>query len=208
VGAVLGAALLALVASCSTTEPGTATAGTVTSTTAGSTRSSPPSSTLSTTSSSAPPVSRPKTIDLKSTDGCKIMNAMAAGFGWTGKSTSDFESLGFPGNKECIVTNSDKKETVNITGVTNKGVPEYTHNGQGANLAPIKVAGFPAYTFTPKTAVGGDCRVVVDVADGQLLYVSWAVQVTTGAAVPPVEQRCASATKVAEGAMKVLGAAS
>ncbi|MFD1049841.1 hypothetical protein ACFQ1S_32065 [Kibdelosporangium lantanae] len=151
-GAVLGAALLALVASCSTTEQGTATAGTVTPT-GGSTKSAPPSSTSSSTSSSAPPVSRPRTIDLKSTDGCKIMQSMAADFGWTGKTTSDFDSLGFPGNKECIVTNSAKKETVSITGVTNKGVPEYTHDGRGGDLAPIRVAGFPAYTFTPKTAV-------------------------------------------------------
>jgi hypothetical protein len=206
VGAVLGAALLALVASCSTTEPGTATAGTVTPTTAGSTRSSPPSSTSGSTSSSAPPVARPKTIDLKATDGCKIMNSMAADFGWTGKTMSDFDSLGFPGNKECIVSNNAKKETVTITGVTTKGVAEYTHNGQGANLAPIKVTGFPAYIFTPKNAVGGDCRVVVDVADGQMLFVLWAFAVSMGGDPPPVEQRCANATKVAEGAMKVLGA--
>lgn len=134
------------------------------------------------------------------------MQSMAADFGWAGKKPSEFDSLGFPGNKECIVANSDKKETVNITGVTNKGVPEYTHNGQGADLAPIKVAGFPAYTFTPKTAVGGDCRVVVDVADGQMLFVLWGYPASMGGDPPPVAERCANATKVAEGAMKVLGA--
>jgi len=134
------------------------------------------------------------------------MQSMAADFGWTGKTTSDFDSLGFPGNKECIVSNSAKKETVSITAVTNKGAAEYTHDGQGADLAPIKVTGFPAYTFTPKTAVGGDCRVVVDVADGQMLFVLWGFAASMGGDPPPVAERCANATKVAEGAMKVLGA--
>jgi len=134
------------------------------------------------------------------------MQSMAADFGWTGKTPSEFDSLAVPGNKECIVANTAKKETVTIAAITNKGAVEFTHDGKGEGVAPIKIVGFPAYTFVPKTAVGGDCDVLVDVADGQMLYVAWGVQVSTGAAVPPPEERCANATKVAEGAMKVLGA--
>src|SRR5262245_30721612 len=99
--AVLGAALL--IASCSSQEPGTPLgAGTTTPTTTG--KTSAPPTTKSTTTSNKPSVTRPKTIDLSGTDGCKVISGMpAAEFGWQGLTPRPLDSKAFPGMKDCIL---------------------------------------------------------------------------------------------------------
>jgi hypothetical protein len=203
VGAALGAALLALVAGCSTTEPGTATAATGTPTTGKS--SVPPKSPTSTSaSSSAPPVSRPKTIDLRSTDACTVLKAIPKDVsGWTGRDPLETDSLEFRATKECVTSNSTTGQSIAITLVTNLGVAAYSDNGQRPGFSPTTVAGFPAYKLA-QTSSPKRCFIDVDVADGQLLDVLWAF--TVAGDPPPQSELCASATKAADAAMKVLGA--
>jgi hypothetical protein len=204
VGAVLGAVLL--VAGCSNTEPGTATAAGTTTTTTSPTSSAPSSTTSTTTTTTTTSVSRPKSIDLRGTDGCKIINGMPGqDFGWQGTTPDLQDSLTFPGMKDCIVDAPKAALTFGVETVTNTGVQDFTAGGSDAKrqITPITVAGFPAFILTT-AGIKASCFAGVDVSDGQMLYMQW--RYSTPDNIPAPAELCAKVTKAAEAAMKVLGA--
>ncbi len=191
-GAVLGAALL-LTAACSTEQQGTPTAAANTNT------SVPPTS--KTSASTKPSVNRPKTIDLKSTDSCKILSAVpAADFGWQGSKIESRAASVFPGMTSCFVITRDFGATV--TAVTNMDADTFTHNGQSNEITSTQIAGFPAFTFVPK-AIPGVCFTGVSVADGQMLYTQWN---TNKVDSPPMSEICGNVAKLATSAMAAVGA--
>ncbi|MEV4311781.1 DUF3558 family protein [Actinocrispum sp. NPDC049592] len=193
VGAVLGAALL-LITACSTKQQGTPTAAADTNT------SVPP--TGKTTGSAKPSVNRPKTIDLKTTDSCKIMNGMsAAEFGWQGKKTIGKPSVAFASMTDCDVLVSGEF-SAGVTAVTNVGVDDFTRNGQAPGVTPVTIGGFPGFTFLAPSGAPGICFAGMDVADGQMLYVYWN-SAKVAAERPADSEICTNAVKVAEGALKV-----
>jgi hypothetical protein len=200
VAAVLGAALLVTVAGCSTREQGAPVAAGTTST---STKMSVPSTGKTTATPTKPSMTRPKTIDLKGTDGCKIMSQVQAEFGWQGAKLAPKPALAFPGMTQCIVL-ADNPSAGTITTVTNKDAEEFIHGGQSDEVQRITIAGFPAFTITPGSSVTAACFTGVNVADSQMLYIQWDY-ISTGQK-PPVQEMCANATRLATAAMRVLGA--
>lgn len=79
---------------------------------------------------------------------------------------------------------------------------QFAATGRG-EIARITIAGFPA--FTQNLGDGNPaCFAGVSVADGQMLYLQWLYNKSTGE--PPTAVKCAEATKVMTAAMAVLGA--
>jgi hypothetical protein len=168
-----------------------------TSTSATSTRT-----TTTTTTSAQPGISRPRTIDLKGVDACQILAKLPAEFGIQGLELHPDTSLGFPGNTECAVINRARAFTLGITPVTTFDGEQFAATGRGA-IARITIAGFPA--FTQNLGEGNPaCFAGVSVADGQMLYLQWLYNKSTGE--PPTEVKCAEAAKAMTAAMAVLGA--
>lgn len=202
-GAVLGVALLALAAGCSDAQTGApvAAAGGTSAANQG-TSPVPQTQPPTTTTSSGSTVSRPRTIDLKGVDACQVLAKLSGEFSTQGRTPSPAKSLGFPGNTECGVSYPDKGFTIGLTPVTTYDAEEFASMGRG-QFQRITIAGFPAFTQNLGDA-NPACFAGVNVADGQMLYLQWLYNKSTGE--PPTAAKCAEATKAMTAVMAVLGA--
>jgi hypothetical protein len=206
VGAVVGVLLLMTAAGCSTSEQGSPSAaqGSTRLTTSDTIPVPPPSTgTTTKTSTSKPPVSRPKSIDLSGTDGCKIINAMpAADFGYQGRTPALLKSVAFPGAMDCIVVAPAVALSLSITTLVNVDAEEFAKGAHGEVTRDTQ-AGFPAFTLTVPD-YPASCFTGVNVSDGQMLYLQWRYSKLEN--VPPTAQVCENAHRATVAAMKVLGA--
>jgi hypothetical protein len=206
VGAVVGVLLLVTAAGCSTSEQGSPSAaqGSTRLTTSDRIPVPPPSTgTTTKTSTSKPPVSRPKSIDLSGTDGCKIIGQLPANdFGIQGRNPQLLKSLSFNNASDCIVVAPDANLTLSVTTVTNVDAEEFASGAHG-EVTRVTVAGFPAFTVTLPT-YPASCFAGVNVSDGQMLYLQW--RYSRSENIPAPTELCANAQRAATAAMKVLGA--
>ncbi|MET8758149.1 DUF3558 domain-containing protein [Lentzea sp. NPDC004782] len=154
--------LAAVLTGCSSTEPGTPTAG----------KQAPKTG----TSTGTAPVNRPKAVDMKTLDPCSLITPEAKA-----KLGIRTVELGTPdadygeGSKSCGTSYEDRKFTYSIDTLVNGGVDRLkSTEGKVKQLTELKVAGYPGYlTKGPSQATGSpECDVYIDANDQQLLLVS------------------------------------
>ncbi|RDI29808.1 DUF3558 domain-containing protein [Lentzea flaviverrucosa] len=155
--------LAAVLAGCSTTEPGKPSAS-------DETGSAP---TTGTPTGTATPVNRPKAVDLKTVEPCSLISAeqrVALGLSKVepGNPLPDYGE----GSKRCNQTYASVKFVSSIHTLLNGGVDRLKQTTGESKLTPLQVAGYPAY-LAQREAPGGApvCEIYVDAHDGQLLLV-------------------------------------
>ncbi|MET9228664.1 DUF3558 domain-containing protein [Lentzea sp. NPDC003310] len=154
--------LAAVLAGCSTTEPGKPSAGEQT--------GSAPTTGSSTGSA---PVNRPKNVDLMTFDPCSVITpAQQAALGLSkaeaGTPLPDYGE----GSKRCNLSYVDRKYSGTIYTLVNGGVDRLKRTVGESKLTALPVAGYPGY-LTQRESPGsvGNCEIYLDVNDGQLLLV-------------------------------------
>lgn len=201
-GPLLAAVCLVALAGCAEASPGRPVAGPT---------DRPPASTSTSDTetparpTSAPPTgaNRPKAIDMAPVDPCQLLrDVRPADFGidMATQGTGGVSSV-FPGSKDCFASGIKANMGLGLTAVVNEGFDSYTGSVR-AEVVSGEVAGFPFALVRPQRPQS--CFGVVDVNDGQMLYLS----LGTGSGEPPTPQdkMCQLVPKIAEVAMKVLGA--
>jgi hypothetical protein len=184
--------LAAVLTGCSSTEPGTPTAG----------KQAPKTG----TSTGTAPVNRPKAVDMKTLDPCSLITPEA-------KTKLGIRTVepGAPdkdygeGSKGCGTSYEDRKATYSIDTIVNGGVDRLKRTeGKAYELTELKVAGYPAYLAKSKSGTGSpQCDIYIDANDEQLLLVS--VTVAWGSTAT-VDAACERAKPLADAAGAVLAA--
>ncbi|MFJ5988112.1 DUF3558 domain-containing protein [Lentzea sp. NPDC092896] len=153
--------LAAVLTGCSSTEPGTPSAG------------DQSSSAPTTGTSAGTPVNRPKAVDLTTVDPCSLVaQDQRAALGLSkvepGNPLPDYGE----GSKRCNQTYASVKFVSSIHTLLNGGVDRLKQTTGEAKLTALQVAGYPAY-LTQREAPGGApvCEIYLDAHDGQLLLV-------------------------------------
>ncbi|KOV75506.1 hypothetical protein ADL03_44510 [Nocardia sp. NRRL S-836] len=185
--------LAAVLAGCSSTEPGTPTAGGQT-----------PTGTSTGTTGKSAPVNRPKVVDLKTVDPCALVTpetktALAIATVEPRNPKAEYGE----GSKTCGASYVDHKYTWSLYTIVNGGAARLKETTPG--ITPVQVAGYPAFQAKGPSAAtkSPECEFYLDVHDERLLRVSvvggWGEQTTEDGA-------CERARPLAEAAGKVLAA--
>jgi hypothetical protein len=185
--------LAAVLAGCSSTQPGTPTAGNQTGGTP-----------TTGTSAGAAPVNRPKAVDMKTLDPCSLITPDAkAALGLriveAGNPLPDYGE----GSKRCNQTYEDRKYIANIHTLVNGGVDRLKRTTGEAKLTSVQIAGYPAYlTRRDSPGSAGACEIYIDANDEQLLLVNAVAGM--GDSTATVDGACERATALANAAGAVL----
>ncbi|MCX2948217.1 DUF3558 domain-containing protein [Lentzea sp. NEAU-D7] len=185
--------LAAVLAGCSSTEPGKPSAS-------DQTGSAPTTG----TSTGTTPVNRPKAVDLTAVEPCSLITSeqrTALGLSKVepGNPLPDFGE----GSKRCNQTYASVKFVSSIHTVLNGGADRLKRTTGESKLTSLQVAGYPAY-LTQREAPGGApvCEIYVDAHDGQLLLVDAGGVFGEKGNTP--EAACAQAKALATAAATVL----
>lgn len=180
----------AVLAGCSETTGGNASAGSAA-------QGTPTSESDAPSSTSKAPADRPKTIDLRDVDPCSLLTEQQrARIGLDRpplKGTNSVHS-----SPACDISREDRQYFVGITAVTTSGIEWYTGGEFLGDTQNLQVGGFPAVVGT-STRDPNVCFVAVDVSDGQMLDVQAGSAGETGQA-----QLCQAAQQVAGAAVETL----
>ncbi|RZS41358.1 uncharacterized protein DUF3558 [Herbihabitans rhizosphaerae] len=178
-----------------------------TSATGGATSATDPTTSGAPTSAN-PPVNRPKPLDMRAVDPCRVLAATPLRELGIDKAPETRESVQpFPQAKACAAQASAGTPKFGlglmVLPVTDRSAADYVKYTReaGAEVQPMQVAGYPGYLIKPTNRIR--CDVVVDVADGQLLYVQH-----TDVSVPqkvPQATLCQSVVPNAEAAVRAAG---
>jgi hypothetical protein len=149
-----------LLAGCTTTAPGTPTAG----------DEPTPQPTTTTESSSA---NRPKDIDLAAVDLCQVVGALPrADLGLdTDRPPLAGDSSIFPGAKDCFANGVQANLSLLVVAVLDEGAGEFVETAN-AEVDRTDANGFPLYVLKNQ-ASPDTCFGALDVNDGQMLYISY-----------------------------------
>jgi hypothetical protein len=188
-----------LVAGCAGNEPGKPVAGDPT--------TEAPTTTTTTTSSSAPAssVDRPKPLDMGAVDICQVLAGMPVKqFGLDGdRPPTGGDSSIFPGAKDCFAGGIQANLGLSLVAVADQGAAEFL-DGTRAEVTDTEAAGYPLHVLKP--ADPNSCFGVLDVADGQLLYLSYGLNMLGEDPVTPQVQLCQTVPAIAAAALAQLGA--
>jgi hypothetical protein len=194
---IAAAAVVAVaVAGCGNPQPGRPVAAAAVTTTDEPTTTGRTVTTTTTTS-----VSRPKPLDMRAVDPCALLRDMRpADFGIDMKDAGiGGESSIFPGSKDCFTFGHEAHTGLGLTAAVNQGFDSYV----GAVRATIARSDLAGYRFAQvRPANPESCFAVVDVNDGQLLYLS-----TISGAIDPVTPQdtlCGLLPTAAGAALRVL----
>jgi hypothetical protein len=192
-------ALVLAASACSGTEQGmpTAQAGNDASTAT----TPPPQSPSATTSTKS---ARPRTIDLKPYDPCRILEKIRPELGLPAKKVTAEQALGYSaGSATCHqVPDRIVGPGIQVMHLLNRTLAVQATSYQVTS--PMTVEGFPALLM--EGLYRNDCYVGVDVADDQTFVIQWTITLESGK--PAMSDVCAAANKAAAAAMKVLVTAS
>lgn len=196
-GTVTAAALL-IIGGCANPQTGTPVAKVMpTSSTAASDRSpaSPPSSI------GQRPVSRPRSLDLHGVEPCSLLRAaQPARFGvaLTGNGLAGHSEV-FPGSRDCHYSDIRANLTVGLTTVMNEGFESYVDTVD-ATVVAKEATGYRFAIVRPDRA--GSCFAVVDVSEGQMLYLS----LVSGFGEPTTspETVCQTVSRITEAVVQVM----
>jgi Protein of unknown function (DUF3558) len=196
-------ASLLLVAGCSTSRAGApAPADDPTSTTEQS--GEPTESTENTTTATTTEgPNRPKDVDLAPVDPCALLNKMPVRtWGLDGRKPVNTNLSRFPGAKACFSNGTEKIFGLTLAAVTDTGTGEYLDT-VNAKITEYDAQGYPLYTLTNPQVVNG-CLGVLDVHDGQFVYISYG-RPDLDAPVIPTAKLCKTLTEIAAATVKALG---
>ncbi|RJQ77803.1 DUF3558 domain-containing protein [Pseudonocardiaceae bacterium YIM PH 21723] len=157
----------------------------------------PTGSTTASTSGKLP--ARPKEIKIDNLDPCTVLNNDQQK-----QLLVDAQpSAGGQANKDCSFHKSSTKPYLSylVVARANEGVEVWLDGTRDAEAKPVDAAGFPAVQVSKSDSSNLGCEIVVDVAKGQSLSVSFS-QITDPQ--PPVAEQCANALKAATFAMQTL----
>ncbi|MDQ3576800.1 MAG: DUF3558 domain-containing protein [Actinomycetota bacterium] len=201
----IAAATVFLIAGCSDPVAVPPLSNTRTATTEPASPVAPTTSRTVSTSSSSVPSTRPADIDLTAVDPCGLATGIdPASFGLKidpGSKPRPGESAPFPGSKICTVSARKSNVILGIELVTTEGFTSYTGSIIGT-VEPTSVAGYPAALIRNKP--GTSCFSVVDVKDGQMLYIQATVGDPKDQPPQPQDALCDLASKITEAGMKSL----
>ncbi|MFC7624541.1 DUF3558 domain-containing protein [Microlunatus sp. GCM10028923] len=164
-----------------------------------------------TTGDSAPPeappkVERPKNLDMAKADPCELVDGLPRKtFGLDDrKGLADDDSAVFPGNPSCFTLGFRTNLGLSVVTVSTEGVTSYI---ESVNVypTPVTVKGYPAYVLAPERQPE-NCYGVVDVNDGQLLYLSYGLNIPDEEPITPQQKLCEQVPQLAEELLAGLGA--
>lgn len=198
------ACLLGAVAGCSAAEPGTPVAG-VTVTGEQPTEPEPPAEPTASSPGQTPSVDRPKPIDLTTVDVCQVLAGLPlADYGLdTDRPPLAGDSSLFPGAKDCFANGITNNVSLLMVAVTDQGAAEFAEFANVAGKTETVAAGYPLTVLTPQAPAS--CLGVLDVNDGQMLYLSYALANPNDQPVTPQAQLCAAVPTIAAAAVGALG---
>jgi len=156
-----------------------------------------PTSTVPDPNGDAPPVDRPKDVDLTKVDLCAVLTALPLrDYRLDGdRPPLAGDSSLFPGAKDCFANGIKNNVALLVIGVTDQGAKEFAEFATVASKSETKAAGYPLTVLTPQAP--GSCLGVLDVHDGQLLYISYALGNPTGQPVTPQAELCRTVPAIA-----------
>ncbi|HEY0449025.1 DUF3558 family protein [Actinophytocola sp.] len=194
-------ASLLLVAGCSTAEPGQPTAGDPTTTTTPATTTGQPEETTTTTGA---PVHRPKEIDLTAVDICKVVAKLPVrDYGLDGdRPPVGGDSSLFPGAKDCFAGGIQKNMSLTLIAVTDEGATSFVETAN-AEVSTAVAAGFPLSVLKPRQPA--NCFGVLDVHDGQFVFISYGLGSPTEQPVTPQNKLCQTLPTIATATIAALG---
>ncbi|MDQ3788265.1 MAG: DUF3558 domain-containing protein [Actinomycetota bacterium] len=183
-----------LLAGCTTGEAGTPTAGDEPTTTTTST------TTATTTTEAA---ARPREIDMAGVDVCELVASLPLGtFGLDDdRPPTGGDSTFFPGSKDCFANGIEANLGLTITAVVDQGAKEYAE-GSGAETTETDVEGFPLYVV--KAPNPDSCFGMLDVADGQMLYINYGLSTPGTEPATPQDTLCTRVPQIAAAALAEL----
>jgi hypothetical protein len=195
---------LLLVAGCTTAESGQPAPG---GEPAATSSTGPTTATETATTETAPPSEgrkRPKDIDLTKVDICKtVVRLPRPTFGLTtNRPPLGGESDVFPGNKGCFAPGDHTNLSLLVAAVANQDTRDYI-NGVNAEVAEFDAQGYPLYVLTPANPTV--CFGVLDVHDGQFVWISYGMGDPTGKPVTPQAKLCQTVPKIAASMVTALG---
>jgi hypothetical protein len=198
-------ASLLLVAGCSTAEPGEPRAADqpTTSTEQTDQPDGPASSTEPPPTSSAPR-DRPEDIDMAGIDICKVV----AGLPRPEYGLEDDRpplagtSVIFPGAKQCFANGIPKNLSLTLIAVPDEDAREFVETAN-AEVTDFEAEGYPLSVLKP--AQPENCFGVLDVHDGQLLFISYGMGNPRGEPVTPQKRLCDTVPAIAASAISALG---
>jgi hypothetical protein len=217
VGRWLAGACLFVLAGCSSVAPGSPLAAETSVTTgAGAPSTAAPSTPAPSTSSPStsspstgpstkrPPVRRPAPIDLSGVDICQVVAALPRRrFGLDDdRPPVGGPSLLFPGSADCAASGIDTNASMLAVAVTTRDAPSYVDSANVAEKADGLAAGYPMTVLTPHKT--DSCLAVVDVHDGQMLYVSYSTAKVGTRPVLPQPQLCQRVAEIATAAVALM----
>jgi hypothetical protein len=206
--AVLAVAGL-VAAGCSTAEPGAPVAADPPVTSESSAEPEPVTeqeSTEETTSEETPPpVSRPKPIDLATIDVCAVVAALPLReYRLDGdRPPIGGESSLFPGAKDCFAGGIRNNLSLLVVAVTGEGARSFVDSAGVAARTETVAAGYPLTVLTPRAP--SSCFGVLDVHDGQMLYISYGLGNPADQPVTPQDRLCRTVPAIATAVVGALG---
>jgi Protein of unknown function (DUF3558) len=194
-------ASLLLLAACSTAEPGEPIAGdppATTETPTGTETATPTEQTV------PPSASRPRELDLAAVDICQVVGKLPLR---EYRLDGDRPPIGgtsavFPGAKDCFAGGIKNNLSLTLIAVTSEGAESFV-DGANAEPSASTAAGFPLTVLKP--ANPANCFGVVDVADGQLLYVAYGLASPGQQPVTGQDKLCSTVPVIAEAAITAIG---
>jgi len=193
---MLAVALLA--ASCSSSESGSPSAQDPAATSERTTEPEP-------STPDAPSIDRPEPIDLTTVDVCQVMSALPLRDYRLDADRPPLagESDLFPGAKDCFAGGRSNNVSLLIVAVTSQGASSYVDTANVAARSDTSAAGYPLTVLTPENPAS--CIGIVDVHDGQLLYISYALNSPVEQPVTPQPELCRTVPAIATAAIGALG---
>lgn len=189
-----------LLVGCTTNEAGSPTAQHTTTTT---TRTAAPTTTTTeaTTTTTRP---RPKAIDLAGVDVCQLIGKLPLGdYGLDpARPPTGGPSSAFPGAQDCFANGPAANLGLTIVAVVDQGAGEYLDGAQG-DVEEAAAKGFPTYVV--KTSDQAACFGVVDVNEGQLLFLNYGLNIAGEEPVTPQATLCDRIPTIAAAAITQLG---
>ncbi|MPZ80591.1 MAG: DUF3558 domain-containing protein [Actinophytocola sp.] len=195
-------ASLLLVAGCSSAEPGEPTVGDATTSTTTDRTDEPTGTSESTETGTS--VDRPREIDLKAVDICQVVAKLPLkSYGLDGdRAPLGGDSTIFPGSKECFANGIEKNLSLTLVAVTNEGAESFVESAN-ADITSGEAAGFPLAVL--KLAQPANCFGVLDVHDGQFIYVSYGLSNPAEQPATPQDQLCRTVSTIATATIGALG---
>lgn len=200
------ACLLGGVAGCSSAEPGDPVAEPGTSEQPGEPSGEPePTTDPPGSSGEAPSGDRPKPVDVSKIDVCQVLAALPLR---DYKLDGDRPPLAgdsslFPGAKDCFANGIRNNVSLLVVAVTDQGAKEFAEFASVASKSDTVAAGYPLTVLTPQAPAS--CIGLLDVNDGQMLYISYGLGSPTAQPVTPQAELCSTVPAIATATVGALG---